>query len=108
MEEMIHMVYFGNKIKALRSEQGITQQQLAKKLGLVRATVSAYEQGIKYPSIDVLIKLCSFFNVSSDYLLGLSDNKKLSVSELTDEQINILTSLILELEKYNKLKHDKK
>ncbi|MBQ2741262.1 MAG: helix-turn-helix transcriptional regulator [Oscillospiraceae bacterium] len=102
------MVYFGNKIKALRSEQGITQQQLAKKLGLVRATVSAYEQGIKYPSIDVLIKLCSFFNVSSDYLLGLSDNKKLSVSELTDEQINILTSLILELEKYNKLKHDKK
>lgn len=98
------MQYFGEKIRALRLEKGLTQTQLADKIGLVKGSISAYEQGKKYPSVEVLIKLCSVFDVSSDYLIGLSDDMHLMKSELTDEQMTMIRNLIRELEKYNILK----
>lgn len=98
------MQYFGEKIRALRLEKGLTQTQLADKIGLVKGSISAYEQGKKYPSVEVLIKLCTVFDVSSDYLIGLSDDMHLMKSELTDEQMTMIRNLIRELEKYNLLK----
>jgi len=98
------MLYFGDKLKALRNEKGWTQQQLAEKVELVSASISAYEQGAKSPSVEVLIKLCSLFNVSSDYLLGLSDSMELKMSALTDDQTQLVMRLIAELEQYNYLK----
>lgn len=98
------MQYFGEKVRALRLEKGLTQTQLADKIGLVKGSISAYEQGKKYPSVEVLIKLCSVFDVSSDYLIGLSDDMRLMKSELTDEQMTMIRNLIRELEKYNILK----
>ena len=99
------MQYFGEKLRELRLERNLTQQELAEKVDLVKATISAYEQGTKYPSIEALIKLCTFFDVSSDYFLGLSDSMKLMHSDLTDEQMSIVRKLIRELEKYNSLKN---
>ena len=99
------MQYFGEKLRELRLENGLTQQQLANKIGLVKGSISAYEQSTKYPSIEVLIKLCTFFNVSADYLLGLSDSMKLIKSDLTDEQMHTIRTLIRELEQYNALKN---
>jgi len=98
------MLYFGDKLKALRTEKKLTQQQLAEKLGLVKGSISAYEKNAKYPSVSILIKLCTLFNVSADYLLGLSDNIEFNMSSLTDEQMQIIMRLIIELEQYNKLK----
>ena len=98
------MLYYGDRLKALRLEKGITQQQLADKLGLVHASVSAYERNAKYPSVETLIKLCNFFCVSSDYLLGLSDSMELKMSGLTDEQVQIVTRTIIEFEQYNNLR----
>lgn len=99
------MQYFGEKLRALRIENGLTQQQLADKVELVKSSISAYEQGAKYPSVEVLIKICTVFQVSADYLLGLSDDMGLVKSGLTDEQTNILRILIRELEQYNCLKN---
>lgn len=99
------MQYFGKKLKALRLEKQLTQEQLAQKLDLVKGTVSAYEQDKMYPSVEVLIKLCRIFDVSADYLLGLSDNMHLMKSELTDEQMCMIRKLIQELEQYNALKY---
>ncbi len=98
------MQYFGEKIRALRLEKGLTQAQLADMIGVVKGSISAYEQGKKHPSVEVLIKLCSVFDVSSDYLIGLSDTMNLMKSDLTDEQMAMIRSLIQELEKYNILK----
>jgi len=100
------MVYFGDKLRALRLEKKLTQQKLAEKIGLVKGSISAYEKNTKHPSINVLIKLCAIFNVSADYLLGLSDNIELKMSTLTDEQIYIITQLIIDLEQYNNLKNN--
>lgn len=52
----------------------------------VKSSISAYEKGSKYPSIEVIIKLCNYFSVSSDYLLGLSDTKEINNYDLTEEQ----------------------
>lgn len=98
------MIYFGEKLKALRIEKGLTQQQIAEKIGLVKGSISAYEQSAKYPSIDVLIKLCELFGVSADYLLGLSDSIEYNLSTLTDEQTQTVMRIIAEFEQYNKLK----
>lgn len=98
------MEYFGDKLKALRLEKGWTQQQLAEKVELVNASISAYEQGAKFPSVEVVIKLCSLLNTSADYLLGLSDSLDLKMSALTDEQRLLVMRLITELEQYNYLK----
>jgi len=96
------MQYFGEKLKDLRKSHGLNQKQVAEKLGITSATVSAYELGKKYPSLDILIKICTIFDVSSDFLLGLSDSMKLLKSDLTDNQMKILRQLIRELEAKNK------
>ena len=88
------MEYLGMKLKTLRQEHGLTQKQLAHYLELVPASISAYETSGNYPSADIIIKLCQLFNVSADYLLGLSDTKEFKASELSDEQYQIIASLI--------------
>jgi len=98
------MLYFGDKVRALRQEKGLTQKQLASKLEITKSTISGYEQGTKSPSVEALIKLCSLFNVSADYLLGLSDSMELKMSPLTDDQTQLIMRLIAELEQYNYLK----
>lgn len=64
------------KIKALREDNDLTQQQMANFLHISQATYSRYETGdLDLPSA-VLIKLAAFYNVSIDYLVGRTDNPK--------------------------------
>ena len=96
--------YFGDKLRALRMEKKLTQNDLAARLGIVGASVSSYEKSKQYPSVEVLIQLCQIFDVSADYLLGLSDDKNFNTSTLTDEQLQIVLRLINEFEQFNVLK----
>lgn len=68
------MEQFSEKIKQLRIERGLSQYEVARKLGLARTAIGNYEQGIREPSLNVLKKLCDFFDVSADYLLGRTEN----------------------------------
>lgn len=63
----------GQRIKSLRLEQKLTQIELANKLFLDKSTIAKYETDAIEPSISELIRLAKFFNVSTDYLLGLKD-----------------------------------
>jgi transcriptional regulator with XRE-family HTH domain len=98
------MIYFGEKLRALRLEKGLTQQLLADKMGLTKGSISAYEINAKYPSVEVLIKLCEYFNTSADYMIGLSNSTDLKMAALTDLQTKILMQLIAEFEQHNRLK----
>lgn len=95
------MVDFGSLLKDLRLKSGLTQKQLADKIGITKSVISYYELQERQPSPDVIIKLANVFHVSADYLLGINDvNKKtLDVSGLTDEDINVLQNLITILRK---------
>ncbi|MCL2061405.1 MAG: helix-turn-helix domain-containing protein [Firmicutes bacterium] len=61
------------RIKELREEKGLSQTKLAAELGLNQRTVSNYETGSLEPNIQTIKKLCEYFGVSADYLLGLEE-----------------------------------
>lgn len=65
------MVNFSENIKKLRRQQHMTQKELAERIGISKAMISAYETEMRYPSYDVLIKLAAVFGVTTDFLLGL-------------------------------------
>lgn len=61
---------FGERLKRLRKDNDLTQSQLAKQIGVVPSAVGKYERFPEsYPSVDALVKIADFFNVSLDYLL---------------------------------------
>lgn len=64
----------GERIKYLRNEKGIGQNLLAKELQLSNASISYWETGKQEPGAEALFKLAAYFDVSADYLLGLSDD----------------------------------
>ncbi|NLU49253.1 MAG: helix-turn-helix transcriptional regulator [Syntrophomonadaceae bacterium] len=68
------MYKFGDRLRQLREEHDLTQEQLGKVLNVKKAAVSKYETGYTVPDSETLKKLASFFGVSTDYLLGLTDD----------------------------------
>ncbi len=73
MKKTFNLSEFGERLKSLRSEFNVGQNQLAKDLDISNASVSYWETGKQIPSAEVIFKLSKYFNVSSDYLLGLDD-----------------------------------
>ena len=61
---------FNNVFKQLRLSSGMTQEELAKRLGVSRSTIGMYETGARTPDADTLEKIADLFNVDVDYLLG--------------------------------------
>ncbi|MBD5086077.1 MAG: helix-turn-helix transcriptional regulator [Clostridiales bacterium] len=64
---------YGKKIKELRKEQNITQKALAKVLDCNQSMISQWENGICEPTENYIRKTAIFFDVTSDYLLGLEE-----------------------------------
>ena len=67
------MIKLAKILKSLRIEKGLSQQQFATLLDVDQSTVAKWESGQREPSLEMLIKLSKFFNVPTDYLLGLED-----------------------------------
>ena len=88
------MVDFGNRLKRMRNQEKLTQQQLADRLGVTKSVVSYYELQERYPSPEILIKLASIFRVSTDYLLGLAHEESVSLSGLTEDDALLVKHLI--------------
>lgn len=65
---------FCQRLKALRLEKGVTLKEISSCIGVGLMTYAHYEYGDREPSFETLIKLCNYFDVSADYLLGLTDN----------------------------------
>lgn len=61
------------RIKELREEKNLSQEQVAKEIGINFRTIGNYECGRREPSIDIIEKLCIYFGVSAGYLLGIED-----------------------------------
>jgi len=72
------MTDFSIKIISLRKQLNVTQKQLATDLNISERNYQRLESGSTTPTVDTIIKLCQYFNVSADYLLGLSDNPEIS------------------------------
>ena len=68
------MSSFSERLKELRLKSGIKQIEIAAMLGVQARTMRFYESGNHEPSIESIIKLADFFDISTDYLLGRSDD----------------------------------
>lgn len=82
------------RIRELRELQNLSQAELGKKLGITRSSVNAWEMGINLPSTHYLIELSRIFRVSTDYILGLTQNDTLILDGLNEEEKSILQSLV--------------
>lgn len=67
---------FSKRLKLLRKERNLTQNELADILHIKNTTISNYENEVSSPDMDMIGQIASFFNVSTDYLLGKSDTKE--------------------------------
>lgn len=88
------MVDFGKRLKELRKQAGMTQAQLATKLGITKSVVSYYELSERTPSPEVLRDIAIIFRVSADYLLGIERGKTIDVSDLSDEDVALLLATV--------------
>ncbi len=103
------MKYIGKRLKKLRVEKGITQQELADIVGCSKVSISRYESGLREFGIEDIDKLCNYFNVDADYLLCLTNTKisqrdcdsssdphvdTSSLDKLTDIKINDIKEIV--------------
>ena len=88
---------FNERLKQLRQQEGLTQRELAKSIEVGRTTISEYESGKIVPKQEGLLKLANYFNVSVDYLTGVSDNPatRQSNEHELDKLLNTLDYILM-------------
>ncbi|MCL1831901.1 MAG: helix-turn-helix domain-containing protein [Oscillospiraceae bacterium] len=99
----MYYVEFGEILKSIRIEKGLSQSKLGELVGLSKAVISKYENAISYPPYNVLIRFSNVFKVSTDYLLGVEKTKTLNIEGLTSKQIDSLITIASEYQKLNKI-----
>lgn len=85
----------------MREQSALTQAELAKRLGITRSSVNAWEMGISVPSTQYVVELAEIFKVSTDFLLGVSDSATVSVAGLDEKDIQLVYNLIRHLREKN-------
>lgn len=96
------MIYSLNEnIKKLRVSKGLNQVEFAKCMGVTKQCVSNWENDNVLPSVEMLIKIASFFNVTTDFLLGRNEKYSINISNLTEEQRGHISLIISDFEKLN-------
>lgn len=90
-----------DRIKFLREQQKLTQTELAKKLGITRSSVNAWEIGISVPSTQYIVELAEIFHVSTDYLLGVNATAVIPATGLSEEDMQMVYQLIDFIRKKN-------
>lgn len=89
------------RIKFLREQKRLTQAELAKKLGITRSSVNAWEMGISVPSTQYIVELANIFSVSTDYLLGVVKTSSIDINGLDDKDIEMVYKLVEHLKSKN-------
>lgn len=83
-----------DRIKSLRESTGLTQAEIARRLGMSRSGVNAWEMGLSVPSTQYIVELARNFGVSTDYLLGMKETSTISVNGLSQKQVAALLNII--------------
>jgi len=82
------------KVKTLREQLGLTQAEMARRLGLTRSSVNCWEMGLSIPSAGLLIELSKLFHVTTDYLLGVDNGRIIAADDLTEKEIASIINII--------------
>ena len=85
-----------NRISNLRKQANLSQNDLGKIIGVAQNTLSQWENGLREPDFDSVIKISEYFNVSTDYLLGKEED--------TPDELIVLNRIVRKLSKSNRKK----
>lgn len=80
------VIDIADRIRFLRDKVGMTQSDLAKRLGISRSAVNSWEMSLSAPSLANIVEMTALFHVSADYLLATTDKMMLDISSLTAEE----------------------
>ncbi len=89
------------RLRQLRLDKQLRQEQVARLVGVSKGAISAYETDIRQPSYDILIRLANLYRVSVDYLLGRTDDRTLDISGLTAREVAMITELVASMSAKN-------
>lgn len=96
-------VEMGLRLKRAREQKRLTQEQAGRYMGVSTASIGGYETGVATPPADVMLRLCSYYGITTDYIYGLEKRKTIVLDGLTPEQeekvdsvVKIIESLIKE------------
>ncbi len=88
------LLTMAERIKFLREKLELTQAEIARRLGISRAGVNAWEMGLSVPSTQYVVELAKIFGVSTDYLLGMGKTSMVSVEGLSEKQVAAVVNVI--------------
>ena len=98
------MFDFGNHLRMLREKHGISLEELGRRVGRAGSVISNYENNIKIPTLDVLTTMARIYDVSLDYLVGFDKKDQVLLTDMTDEQRDLVRRLVKELKQSTKPK----
>lgn len=90
------------RLKELRLEKRLRQDQLAALVGLEKSSISMYENDMRQPSCETLVRFADVFNVSVDYLLGRRNESSLDLSGLTAAEAVMINQLVASMTAKNR------
>ena len=88
------VINIADKIRYLRDKVGMTQSDLAKRLGISRSAVNSWEMSLSTPSLANIIEMKEIFHVSVDYILSLEDRITVDITDLSNEERELVVRLI--------------
>jgi len=99
---------FAINLSKLRREKGLSQRQAAAELGVSQALLSHYETDAREPKLDFIIKICDYYSVTTDYILGRTKERNDNASKFSKQVNEVVSSLeelsAVEAELINRLK----
>ena len=96
------IIELGERLKALRTENHLRQDQVARLVNVEKSSISMYETGMRQPSYTTLVRLADVFNVTTDYLLGRTNSSQLDLSGLTTAEATMISELVASMTAKNK------
>lgn len=96
-------MFRGDRLQELRIEKGLQQKELAEILNIAKSSISMYERGKRVPSADILDAFADFFEVTTDYLMGRTNQKYFKAEDtiafhtkkkITDKDLKHLRSIV--------------
>ena len=92
----------GKRLRQLRQNSRLKQDQVANWIGVNKYTICSYENDVRQPSYEILVKLAGIYRVSTDYLLGCESKRTVDVSGLTPKEIQMISELVASMTEKNR------